>query len=145
MNRIKLPSQDYLKEHYEYNELTGDFNKRGKQACKGTVAKYKRIRIGKSVLAVHRLIYVYMTGENIDELEIDHRNRNSQDNRWVNLVKRTRSSNQLNTGQSCIRIRQRSKPYQARITVLGETTCRSFYTLNEAQTFVKETKEEILK
>ena len=144
MNTLKLPSQEYLREHFEYNKETGVFNKRGK-AGGTTTARYLKTRIGKQVISTHRLIWVYMTGEDISEYEIDHINRNTHDNRWCNLRKVDRATNQSNTTASCIRKRQRPKPYQARMRVQGKDICKSFFTHEEAHTFVIETKKELLK
>lgn len=139
-----MPTQEYLLKHFDYDKTTGHFTKKGKVYKQGS-ARYKRVRIGKKVYALHRLIWIYMTGDDIEGKEIDHINRDTHDNRWSNLRLTDRSLNQLNTGQSCIRYRDKPKPYQARITRLGKTVCKSFTTYQEAEHYVKTTKEELLK
>ena len=86
-----------------------------------------------------------MTGDNIEDKEIDHINRDTHDNSWNNLRLCDRSTNCLNTGRTCIRYRDKPKPYQARITRLGKTKCKSFTTYQEAEHYVQTTKEELLK
>lgn len=80
--KLTLPSQYHLKFYYEYDPETGVFSKNGKEVgtdCNG----YLVIKVNNTRHYVHRLIWVYMTGEEPDE--IDHINRIKNDNRWSNL------------------------------------------------------------
>ena len=45
----------------------------------------------------HRLIWVWMTGEDPGDMVIDHINQDGLDNRWENLRKVTKSQNNANS------------------------------------------------
>lgn len=89
-----LPSTEILKEYFDYNPLTGSFKWKKKAANNTIVGQeiqgrhsygYAMVRfLGQSYL-VHRLIYRMMTGVDPKDREIDHRNSNTEDNRWSNL------------------------------------------------------------
>lgn len=55
---------------------------------------YRIIKIKYKTYLVHRLAWLYMTGE--WPKEIDHVNRDRADNRWANLRQVTHADNQLN-------------------------------------------------
>ncbi len=117
ITKLKLPSQDYLKECFEYNEETGELTWRvrplshfredwiakrwnGKLAGKiaGTYDKkgYVQIKINKIFYKKHRLIWVMFTGSDPGDLEIDHINLIKDDNRFENLRLATGSENACN-------------------------------------------------
>ena len=89
---------DYLREILHYNPDTGNFH--GKKnnriaGCKSSMENYWRIKIDGREYRRARLAWLYMTGEwPIDQ--IDHKNRNSIDDRWVNLRESTQNQNQRN-------------------------------------------------
>lgn len=60
----------------------------------GTTPLY--VWFGGHQYSVHVLIWIWMTGVP-PAVEIDHENRNNNDNRWDNLREATRSQNQSNT------------------------------------------------
>ena len=138
-----MPSQEYLKEAFDYDPDIGLFKRKGRKYNEQCSAQYRTVRIGKKKHYVHRLIWILMTGEDPGSLEIDHINRDSHDNRWCNLRLVTRGRNQFNTSQTCIRKRARKKPFQARLTRKGRTICKSFATYSEAEEFVTVTKSEM--
>jgi hypothetical protein len=90
MNRRPLPSQDRVRELFKLDKKHGlliwkDSN-RGHEAgqiaqCKGT--RYWLVSIDGVLYAVHRIIWLYVKGTVPNY--IDHKNRDSWDNRWVNL------------------------------------------------------------
>jgi len=59
---------------------------------------YHRIYINNKAYALHRIIWLYMTGKWPDRL-IDHINRIKTDNRWTNLREADDYVNALNRGQ----------------------------------------------
>ena len=132
--------QKYLQETFDYDPETGVFKRKGRKYKQECAAPYRQVRIGKRKFYVHRLIWIYMTGEDPGKLEVDHKNRDSHDNRWNNLRLVTRGENQFNTSQTCIRKRARKKPYQARLTRKGRTICKSCASHSEAETFISEIK-----
>ena len=83
MNTLTLPSQEELKELFDYNPLTGDItNKQTQQTYKKR--KYSTVYFNGVKLLAHRVIWKLMTG-----LEpvgvIDHDNNDPSDNSWGNL------------------------------------------------------------
>ena len=88
---------------------------------------YRRIEIkGKSFLA-HRLAWFYVTG-GWPPLDIDHRNGNTDDNRWDNLREANDSLNMQNqrvahknNKAQVLGVSERDNWYRARITLDGKT------------------------
>lgn len=101
----ELPDINRIKELLHYNPLTGVFTWKDpgkgikeKGAVAGCVNKlhgYTCLNIDGKKYRAHRLAFVYMTGE--CPPEVDHKNRNRSDNRWVNLREATRSQNNVNS------------------------------------------------
>lgn len=112
-------SQSVLREFLEYNAETGSLIYRprdlkwfkSKRAwgvwtakCSGKEAAFKTTNnLGYSRMVVcidgkryyaHRLIWIYMTGE--DPIHIDHIDRDATNNRWSNLRRSDPSSNAVN-------------------------------------------------
>jgi hypothetical protein len=106
MSKIKeLPSQEYLKECFEYDAETGTltwkqrprhhfksdvsmniFNstKQNKVAGDDSVNQYKNVAIGGCSFKQHRIIWKLVTGEDPKGV-IDHKNKVKSDNRFINL------------------------------------------------------------
>lgn len=119
MNFLKLPLQEYLLECFEYNENVGVLSWKErpnhhfsndadhKWFCTkygwkiaGTINKrtnYTIVRLDGIDYKAHRLIYKLYHGIEPD-LEVDHTNRNKQDNRIENLRLVTRGENERNKG-----------------------------------------------
>lgn len=149
------PSQKYLRECFDYDADTGactwnvrprhhfntdhgqkvtngkhSGNKITRTTVTGDGKTYRHIKVGKHAYSLHRLIYVWVTGKNIDpDMEIDHINGDGTDNRWSNLRLVTRSQNKRNmrkmttntsgiTGVTWNKSRQK---WQAQMS-LGDTT-----------------------
>ena len=96
-----------LKSILNYNKETGIFNWKisMKGTCQGTIAgntrpdKYQRIVIDGKYYYSHRLAWMYVYG-NFPETNIDHINRNPNDNRIKNLRLATTKQNLENTSIS---------------------------------------------
>lgn len=94
-----------LREALSYNPTTGVFLwvkpsgrrvKAGQQAGNPYSNGYLRVQLDGTEYLLHRLAWLWMEGEwPIDE--VDHRNRNRADNRWVNLRPATPEQNKQNT------------------------------------------------
>ena len=138
-----MPGQKYLQETFDYDPDTGLFKRKGRKYNEQCAALYRTVRIGKKKYYVHRLIWMYMTGEDPGDMEVDHINRDTHDNCWSNLRLADRGRNQFNTGATCIKIRSRKKPFQARLTRKGRTVYKSFASYTEAETFVIQMKREL--
>jgi HNH endonuclease len=62
----------------------------------GKASGYIRLNVNGREYKAHRLAWFYMTGEWPPE-QIDHRNMDGTDNRWVNLRLATQSQNKANS------------------------------------------------
>lgn len=112
MQREEKISQETLKNLLEYDKETGIWSwrvyrsKRAKaQQEAGYLNKdshgkvYKAITIRGKGYKASRLAWLYMTGDWLDSsIEIDHINRDSRDNRWINLRLSTKQENSYNKG-----------------------------------------------
>lgn len=84
-------TQKKLREILKYNPDTGEFSwnitagsrRHGSKA--GCVNHYIYIKIDKVKYPAHRLAYLYQTGGQFNDLDIDHINGIKTDNRWGNL------------------------------------------------------------
>ena len=96
-------TQKILKERYSYDPESGDFRSLRTGSVVGYVLKrknrntgYKAIKIlGKSNY-LHRMAFLYMSGEIPDQ--VDHINRDGLDNRWANLRPSSGTLNSRNRG-----------------------------------------------
>ena len=93
-----LPPQSVLRELFDYNPDTGYLThkhtdrrrKKGERvghvSMNGTKNRHQRnTKIKGERYYVSRIIYTWMTGIDPADLEIDHINRDSLDDRWENL------------------------------------------------------------
>ena len=128
-------TQNRLKELLHYSRTTGHFTWRVSRGNRlagsraGTVDPdygYINIGIDGSVYRAHRLAFLYVKG--YMPVEVDHRNRTTNDNRWRNLREATRSSNMHNTGTYAsntsgypgVRQQPKGTRFEARIRVKGK-------------------------
>jgi len=89
---------EHLKSILHYNPETGILTHKRLQRVMGTPMLGGHLRVhllGKNWL-VHRLIWLYMTGE-FPENEIDHINCKPADNRWKNLRLASHGQNRANS------------------------------------------------
>lgn len=90
---ISLPSQARLRELLDYDPLSGGLVRKAKSnrtdlagQPAGTKAPgYIRVHIGGKYYAAHRLIWVWMTGDDPGDLKVDHIDCDRHNNRWDNL------------------------------------------------------------
>ena len=90
-------SQDRLKELYDYDPESGLLKSKRYGKPIGSPDRKSqglRTRFGR----IHRLIWVWMTGEELGDDVIDHINGDPFDNRWCNLRRCTIAQNQMNRG-----------------------------------------------
>lgn len=119
-------SVERVHELLDYNLETGQFVwkvNRGQRVKLGDVAgfidassghPYRKIRIEGRDYQASRLAVVWMTGE-WPKHEVDHKNRDTVDNRWANLRLATRNENQQN----------RAVRKDSSTQIKGVTLCRS--------------------
>lgn len=93
-----------LKELMHYDPETGVMTWLKKIAAKQYIGDrvgsiddegYARTKIQRKTYKLHRLIWLYMTGE-WPEDEVDHKDRNRLNNRWLNLRAATHKQNSQN-------------------------------------------------
>ena len=79
-----------------YDPETGELWKNGR-VCRSETQEYKHIRVGSRVYQQHRVAWYLHTGEDPDELTVDHKDHNRHNNKWSNLRLATYSQNKANT------------------------------------------------
>lgn len=97
-----LPSQQRLRELYDYHPETGKFYaltsrrkwKAGRE-CGAIASGYISINVDYVLYRAHRLAWVWMTGEDPGPT-LDHINGDGLDNRWCNLRRCDTSQNLSN-------------------------------------------------
>lgn len=93
-------TQEEIKQHLTYDPETGIFTKisgrkRGPYTGFKSTMGYRKIHIAGHEYFLHRLAFLIMTGSMPEQ--VDHINRNKEDNRWENLRATNNSLNQTNT------------------------------------------------
>lgn len=103
-----MVTQEYLKEHFFYQEETGLFFRKqkkpnsqeiGKPYTKDNGSGYIKFCVCGSLRYAHRMAWLYVYGE-IPEKNIDHINGNRSDNRIANLRLVNQSENTANSRKS---------------------------------------------
>jgi len=105
---MPLPSQAYLRERFDYDAATGELRWRptavryarlkGQLAGSVNANGYLVVKSGTTRFLVHRLIWMWVYGEDPGPLEIDHKDRDRLNNRIDNLRLATTQLQSWNTG-----------------------------------------------
>lgn len=150
MSTKSLPSQEYLRQCFDYNPETGEivWKQRplehfpSRRICNSWNARFPgtpagapwkgfniRIKIARVSYEAGRLVWKLMTGDDPVQ-DIDHKNGNALDNRWSNLRPATHAQNMMNKGAYRRRSalpkgvypqkRSKRNPYYAKIRVEKE-------------------------
>jgi hypothetical protein len=142
-------TQSIVKELFDYDPETGAITyrvptrkfKTGDRAEFVDSYGYLKVSTMRSQYYAHRVIWIYMTGEN-PCLQIDHINNVKTDNRWCNLRLATPSQNKANCGKlknntsgtKGVSYTARIKRYRAHIEVNGKQIHLGCYkTIDEAK------------
>lgn len=99
-------NQEILKEYIAYDPVTGIFTRIKKSSNRNKLGQiqipkscvYGKITLCKTNYLLHRLAWLYMTGE-WPSKDIDHTNRDKHDNRWENLRLTTTRANIINSAR----------------------------------------------
>lgn len=144
-----IPSQEYLKRVFTYDFISGSLirvmknsknNSRNGMGVAGCVSSkgYRIIKLDGNAYKAHRLIYAYHHGSCFDDMQIDHIDRNKQNNRIENLRLATNGQNQCNTvnayknSHSGVKgIRFNGSSYVARIALGGVRKCLGSFPTQE--------------
>jgi hypothetical protein len=88
-NANPLPSQELLRELYDYNPDTGVFARKTKTGTRKLkpmlVSHYRQAQVNGTKFFVARLIWMWVYGRDPKNMYIDHINGNRADNRIKNL------------------------------------------------------------
>ena len=158
--RVKAKEEltiEKLKEILSYDSVTGLFTWLKKTAACVTVGDvagcfdadgYVLIGIAGKMYKAHRLAFALTENSFLaEDIEVDHINRITSDNRWANLRKATRSQNQQNKvakqgilGIKGLSLNLNNNTINAVITLQGKTTVKVFPQQNllEAKAWIKE-------
>ena len=153
-------SQNELKTWMHYDPCTGVFTwikKPNKSITIGTKAGslepngYLRTRIHQKALFLHRLAWLYMTGE-WPPCACDHINGDKQDNRWSNIRLASGSQNQCNrkkprnntSGVKGVSWDASRGTWNVSIKIKGKSiNAGRFKTMDQAKEAVKKKREEL--
>ena len=99
-----LPTQERLQELFDYSVTTGHlYRRQGRNqglpvALQAKNSRYPTVWVDGRVCLVHRLVWVWVTGQDPASLHIDHIDRQGTNNAWHNLRLATVSQN---LGNAC--------------------------------------------
>lgn len=147
------PSQQWLKEAFDYNPETGTLTRIGHARVDfiGQIITGRDIKIDGRTYVVSHIIWAWWYGYWTVEL-IDHRDGDNSNNRISNLREATHQQNQFNkvpVGQYPKGVvfkadAKRSKPWSARIRIDGKKVAiGSYATMEEAAAAYRKKAEEV--
>jgi len=126
---IEYPSQETIKEWFEYRDGNLYWNKRNGPHCRAKVGNlagcrkgikdYTQVEFMNKRYYIHRLIWIYHNGSIPHLMEIDHIDKDKTNNRIENLRLVTRNYNCLNNSAKNIHFDPRHKinPYTIRVRI----------------------------
>ena len=141
MRSKPLPTQERLKELFEYDEERGALIRKtsrgGSKAgtVAGTIRKDGRLEttIDRVTYLVNRLMWMFHYGEDPSEMIVDHRNEDCSDDRIENLRLATNGQNLINVSKTKGYCWDKvNKKYMAKIQINGITKFIGRY-LTEAE------------
>jgi len=94
-----LPSFDRVRELFDYDPETGILRWKLSPARSvpiGSIARIPRVSINWQNYHTHRIIWLWMTGNDPGYFPIDHHDLDQKNNRWTNLRLATNSLNSAN-------------------------------------------------
>lgn len=137
----ELPSQAELKDKFDYSPETGvitlkQCRKKSRigTAC-GTKQKNGYLMVSYNGIKYysHRIIWMWMTGEDPKDITIDHKNRNRSDNKWSNL--RLADGSEQEQNKKARGYHENGSNFRAQIRINGvQTTIGTYLTEAEAAT-----------
>jgi hypothetical protein len=155
---LPLPSASDLWEIFDYKPLTGElvWKKTQRTDCIGKVVGsltgtgYLVTVVNGKMYQLHRLVWVWVYGNDPGAIEMDHRDRNRTNNRWYNLRLADFTQNRINTATQSnnttgVRgVNKRGNTYVARIRVRNKRHhLGSFASLEEAAVAYKKAAEQL--
>jgi hypothetical protein len=135
-----VPDCSVLWELFDYKPLTGELirkqagSTRPDRAGKPTGSLHKRlgyitVNIKNRKYYAHRLVWCWVTGNDPQNLQVDHKNMNRADNGWGNLRLATKAQNMRN--RLCAGVTLTSWGWKAQITVDYKNTHLGYYSTKE--------------
>lgn len=101
MKSLPLPPQEYLLALFSYDKKSGELRRRtgrfAGEVAGSRVGRRSQVRVNCVLYLRARIIWRMVTGDDPGDLEIDHKNLDTFDDRWCNLRKATRLQNMQNT------------------------------------------------
>jgi hypothetical protein len=145
-------TQSEVQEYFEYRNdgyLYWKKHQKGikignKAGCKDN--NYWRIGFKYKTCLLHRLVWIYFNGDIPLDMQIDHIDRNTSNNKIQNLRLATSSQNGLNNSASNIQYRKNctNNPWQARIRNRYMSYSKSFKTIEEAECWIITNKKKFI-
>ena len=155
---LPLPLASDLWEIFDYKPLTGElvWKKTRRTDCIGKVvgspskSGYLVTVVGGKMYQLHRLVWVWLHGNDPGAIEVDHKDRNKLNNRWHNLrladwtQNKINSKRQSNNTTGVRGVHKRGNRYVARIRLRNNRQyLGSFASLEEASAAYKKAAEEL--
>ena len=144
MKANPLPTKEELDKRFIYDPETGLLiSRKSKRPIKAKRKNYYVVTVNFQGFKASRVIWTMMTGEDPGELVIDHKDRNTLNNKWSNLKARDDSGNNLNNASPCYtKVNNR---WRVRITYKNKLVIdKCFEEEQSAIDIVRETKQQLL-